>query len=254
MAQLPLLLADIGFWIKLGIFAVFFIAPLLGQIKKGLAGEEKQRGGARDPRQGQQPARAAARPGGQGRDALEAEIEDFLRQAGGGQGAPRAAGPAARPTAQNEPRQTQQPLGQQPLRTQPPRRPQQRRRQSSPRPVEAKVVPQPRRGESVREHVQQHISSHPVSEHGKQLGREVANSDETLEARLHQVFDHEVGKITQEVGGEIIEDTDRDIWDGSTSREPNLALRNMKIIDMLRNPETVRHAVVLHEILKRPDF
>ena len=108
--------------------------------------------------------------------------------------------------------------------------------------------------ESVAEHVRRHISTKDIQEHAQSLGHEVSQTDENLESHLHDVFDHDVGSITEHLDEEIRQGTDSDVWDSSSSRTTAAELRNAAIVEMLQNPDTVKNAVILHEIFKRPDF
>ena len=262
MLQIPILLADVDDWIRIGFLALFILGPIIGQIKKAITGEGKP--GQKPQRRPQQrrPIPQQQQPmagggAGQGRDALEAEIEDFLRQAGGG--AKQAPKPKPRRPGQQE---------QRPART----RPQQRPGQPN-RPITAKSVPQKKQrpktrralqqqpieaevigDESVAEHVRRHISTKDIQEHAQSLGHEVSQTDENLESHLHDVFDHDVGSITEHLDEEIRQGTDSDVWDSSSSRTTAAELRNAAIVEMLQNPDTVKNAVILHEIFKRPDF
>ncbi len=167
------------------------------------------------------------------------DIEEFLRKAaerrkqaqqGGGQPAApqRPAQPAPvpqqRPVA--PPPAQRQPYS--PPPTTPSRQPPQRQ------PVEAEVVWSNR--ESVAAHVQAHISTRSIAEHASQLGQEVGLADDKLEQRLHEKFDHSVGTL-----GHL--DT---TGEGATSGDD--------LLQLLRNPQSLRQAILLSEILKRPEF
>lgn len=173
------------------------------------------------------PAPAAA---GQDND-LRSEVDEFLR---------RLQNPNAEPKARPEP---------------PRRKPPQRERR--PR-VEVVEEPKPRRslskeqrddfyddkqGESVGDHVSQHLghlAESQLAEQAAHLGEVLSQTDERLEARLHEKFDNRLGKL------------------GSRDRTPNESETAKKeapakaIAEMLKNPDTVRNAVILNEILTRP--
>ena len=81
---------------------------------------------------------------------------------------------------------------------------------------------------------------HVVGESSR-LGQGVASSDERLEERLHQKFDHRLGKLSSDVAGPSD--------DAEAEAEPSSASR---IKAMLSGPNGVRDAVILSEILRRP--
>lgn len=70
-----------------------------------------------------------------------------------------------------------------------------------------------------------------------QLGGRVGLADEKMESHLHQVFDHQLGRLQH---------SDLVVVDEWTLAEQLRA--------MLRNPVSVRQAVVLAEILRPPTF
>lgn len=134
--------------------------------------------------------------------------------------------PVQRPTAQRRPPALQQPAAQ---------------RQ---RPQPAQPVRQLSQ-QSVSDHVRQHIDTSDVVARAELLGEEVGLADEKLDERLHDVFDHSVSRMEnqKQSSGETVASSNR-----NTSRVA------AQLHAMLRSPASVRHAIVLAEILKRPDF
>lgn len=105
--------------------------------------------------------------------------------------------------------------------------------------VEAEVVPV----ESVPR-FKTRVDTTDIAQHVKQLGEEVGLADEHMEAHLAQAFDHQVGS---QVGSQ-----------GAAARPAaatfDSALDVDAVLDMLTKPSSVRNAIVLSEILRRPDF
>jgi hypothetical protein len=93
--------------------------------------------------------------------------------------------------------------------------------------------------ESVVDHVRRHINTQEITDHTRKLGEEVGQADEKLEARLHDKFDHEVGSLTHGV----------DPYGHQATLVPK-----SEILKLLKNPQSVRQAVILAEILKRPQW
>jgi hypothetical protein len=75
---------------------------------------------------------------------------------------------------------------------------------------------------------------------------------------LHEVFDHRIGELdaSTEASDKISEGTDADVWDNLDQRRARdaavLALRTADIARMIRNPISMREAIILGEILKPP--
>lgn len=255
MVEFPFILADIG-WIQIVIFILFVLAPLLTQLKGG--GEAKQqrkmpqKPGMQPP--GQANAGNAPQAGG-GRAAVEAEIEDFLRRAGGAREQRKPAeAPAQPPVRRLVPQRDQA----QPLREAV------RDQVIVAQTAEPTTQPASRKlGDGVAQHVQEHIQSHPVTEHSGELGRSIGSADERLESRLHRVFDHSLGKIKEESSSiaqveSVAEGTDAAVWETTETRRDReqrvFDNRSEDIAAMLRDPTNVQQAVILSEILRRPNF
>lgn len=104
-----------------------------------------------------------------------------------------------------------------------------------------------RPGESVSAHVDRHIKSKPLSERAKQrvgegarqLGAEVGQADERLEQRLHEKFDHSVGTLGSRVADE---------------QDEMIPASGLELLKLLTSPRSMRQAILLAEILKRPDY
>ena len=99
-------------------------------------------------------------------------------------------------------------------------------------------------GDSVGRHVTQHLSgTQQIGAHAQQLGHEVDLADDKLEARLHQVFDHQLGQLKSTAS--------------STAAAPHASLAAdvtvSEMLQMLRSPQSIRDAIVMAEVLRRPD-
>ncbi len=97
---------------------------------------------------------------------------------------------------------------------------------------------------SVSNHVRQHLDTSDISDHATQLGEEVALADEKLDARLHQTFDHQLGRLKKR----------QDVETLTTTTSKDVSPIAADLLDMLSNPKSIRQAILLNEILKRPEF
>lgn len=186
------------------IFIVVVLFSVLGQFIK-----EKPPGG-------RQPARRVPPPdpaGQPNRNALEGEIEDFLRRAIGWD-QPAAAEVVEPEIVEAEPA----------IRT-----------------LTNTPTDSIRTGESVAAHVQQH-----------RLGETIDHSDERLEDRLHDVFDHRLGSLTPEkTTSQISEGTDANAWDYD-SVQATSTITGQDIRNLFQSPDDLRKIIVANEILRRP--
>jgi hypothetical protein len=99
--------------------------------------------------------------------------------------------------------------------------------------------------DSVGQHVAQHLRGpQQISEHARHLGAEVDQADDKLKSHLHQTFDHQLGKLKTTAS--------------STAATPHASVAPdvtmTGLLKMLRSSEGIRDAVVMAEILRRPEW
>ena len=110
--------------------------------------------------------------------------------------------------------------------------------------IEVELADQVNRvGRSVEQHMR---GSQEIAAHTEQLGDEIESADDKLAAHLHEVFDHKVGDLKKS-----------SMEPAATS--PSQAARDAplpgaaSIAQMLVNPQSLRNAFLMSEILKRPE-
>ncbi len=230
MNPLGLLFAD-GGWIGVVVFLIFVIFSILSQLAgkwKEVQKEAARRARANQPAHFPKPA-----------DPLEDEIAEFLRRAAERQKPVQAERPAGRPPPSPPPRATGEAM--RPFR--PP-----------PTPVEPVVVGEPLPQESVAEHVRDRFGRPQFGQVGSPgLGREVAQADEKVGDRLREKFGHQVSRLAG-VSGEAaavplaVEPT---VPADRVAAPPAVDAATMAAL--LTNPATLRQAVLVSEILHRPE-
>lgn len=119
-------------------------------------------------------------------------------------------------------------------------------KQTPPKPVPAKVVSKPSKGQQKRA-ARENESLGRVAP-SSNLGAELSQADERLESHLQQTFDHRLGQLSGTTSS-VAEGTDAAYWSGSTSASP---VAN-RIREMLASPQDLPAAVMLSEILRRPE-
>ena len=116
--------------------------------------------------------------------------------------------------------------------------------------------------EDVSTRVEQHLDSSRFQQHSRLLGRATSESDERLEEHLHSVFDRQLGQLGDISSDpadriQIREGTDAKEWQSTVERREQAsaetARRHDELREMLRRPESLREAIVLSEIFRRPD-
>ncbi len=105
--------------------------------------------------------------------------------------------------------------------------------------------------ESVAEHVQRHIESGGLE--SSRLQSQVEQADERMASHLHQAFDHRLGRLEEsKLSGTTVASTTR--TEVTTETQPaagsDIAAR---IAQMMQTPADLSAAIVLNEILKRPE-
>ncbi|MBP87793.1 MAG: hypothetical protein CMJ64_13900 [Planctomycetaceae bacterium] len=135
----------------------------------------------------------------------------------------------------------------------PQQRPQPRR---EPQVLEAEVIdeveivqPNILRGDSVSEHVSEHIETSDVAERLSHLGETVDAADDRMEDHLHEYFEHDLGQLGARTS--IAEDSTLDD-DGPVLEEVTTSPES-HFVQMLSDPSSIHDAIILSEILNRPE-
>lgn len=250
-----------------GVIKIFFaiIVPLIwivSQIVSATKNQKDPAGGkplgqeaAGEPQPNPQPQRPQAqRPQAQGPAALSDEIDKFLQRMTNPQGdddvvdvqvldpheiehVPQAAA--------IEPRRAAPPLAAEIV------------------PIEAETVRLSNISDGVSSHVQQHIGSSSFEQQVSRLGEVTGQADERVEQRLHQKFDHQVGRLSEDaiygdkgqIGTIGSEDMPSAASPHDYDADPNAISRGdvSPITDVFASPAGIRRAIILNEILRRPD-
>lgn len=155
------------------------------------------------------------------------ELEKLLQEIAQNQGAPassqRPASPAQQRAAQRHPAGQKHPTLE---------------------PVDADIILAEPVHQSVTAHVQSDIDTTDLTGHAKHLGQQVGQADDKMDARVHQKFDHDISQI----------DDEPSVWDtapaASAGGGAGLA---SEVAAMLRSPNSIRQAVILSELLSRPE-
>lgn len=225
------LLAD-AIWLELTFAAIAGLLWLLNQIF-GAANKAGQPG---PQRPGAPPV--PQRPQQQPQPGLE-DVQEFLRRAS--EQRQRESQRQQQPAKAKQQRSQQQ----RPQQKKPPQpsQQQQRKPKTIARPLTAEVAQDPMREPSVGAHVQKHLSEKPFQDRSTHLSQ-VAEAPSQIDSHLHQVFDHQVGRLT----------TGTESDDDPASEGPRAAVTPAVAIGyMLGNPDSARQAFILGEILRRPD-
>jgi len=106
--------------------------------------------------------------------------------------------------------------------------------------------PPPPRKKQVSEPVRHNINTSDIAEHAELLGERIQNVDERVADRLGEKFDREVAGLND---GKRVTDQLHSSSRGETGHSVS-----DELIQMLSSPQTLRQAILVSEILRRPDF
>jgi hypothetical protein len=229
MQQLPILFADIGELIWVILVLIFVVGPFVLRL---FGGTERQPDRTLPRRRPQPP-----RPAGQQQPSnVDAEIEDFLRRAQKQRG-----GESPDEVEVVQPRQQPRPA----LATR------------APEPVADAVVIE---AEPVTEgglgKLASTISTSEIERRVGRLGDRVEQADDLMEARLHAVFDKGLGDLSQTPMTAATADYTPAPEEEATTGEGKKAAAHSAAAGFaarLRSPQGMRDAIVLREILERPE-
>jgi hypothetical protein len=82
-----------------------------------------------------------------------------------------------------------------------------------------------------------------IAKHVDELGDQIELADDKLEARLHQTFDHQLGRLRATASETA----------ATPHARPMTDVTPAEILGMLSNAESIRDAIVMSEILRRPE-
>ena len=106
--------------------------------------------------------------------------------------------------------------------------------------VEVEAIDEPPTGAGVASHVAQHLDRSEFDQRAAQLGR-VEQEERTFQAQVDQTFDHQVGHLAA-----------RSEEPAPGVATPAAPVAAQAIAALLADPQNLRGAVVLNEILQRP--
>jgi len=253
LGTIPLapLFADVGDWAKVIIFIVIAVFWVIKRVM-GIDGQG-QKPNVRRP-EAPRPVKPVAAPAERKR--IDDEVGEFLRRAAQQRAGQQGAGQGQQKEQQGDKRRSAQPIAQAAVPTapaQPARRPLVERpvhartadtRTVEVEAVEVEVLEDAYVGRSVVDHVQQHLGARTVAQRGPP-SEVVENAVQNMQAHLQQTFDHEVGHLAQRSSAE---------GTSVATLAPDATLPTAnQLRTILGSPQGVGQAILLSEILRRPE-
>ena len=110
-------------------------------------------------------------------------------------------------------------------------------------------------GDSVSEHVAHHIDTTRFAERGSHMAEKIGLADEKMEAHLHETFDHDeghtLGRLGTSIGGSGLAQ-EQQLASDLTPETVGVDIVG-QIRQMLKDPNSIRQAILLKEVLDRPE-
>lgn len=120
--------------------------------------------------------------------------------------------------------------------------------------IDADVIEDPGilSGHDVGDHVSRHINTSDFGERISHLGEEVDQADDRMEAHMHEYFEHALGDLgatTSRASDSTLDD------DGAPKGVPGAIKKRppFNFRKLLRSPSSIRDAMILNEVLRRPE-
>lgn len=145
--------------------------------------------------------------------------------------------------AQSAPQPQNQPPAQQPNRSRPQPPPQNRQPDPDIFIVEEEPPAQIARLQSS---IRTTVSTEDIAEHTSQLGGSVNQRHDITDSRVHETFDHNLGQLQKQ---EL--EAPRTVDHGKgMENAPDITM----MLNLIRNPNSLKQAIILKEIFDRPKF
>jgi hypothetical protein len=227
-----MLIAARGDWVSYVFPIVFFLIYAISRLMTATKAKVPHvRNPPRKAPEGERPLRPPqaappANPPASSQSPLNAEIEQFLKR--------------ANKKHQERSRRESSPAG---------RTPKVPPKPSVERPIDVQPIER-REFSSVSASVDKHLSNRTITQLAEHLGDDIGRADQEMEQHLQKAFSHRVGTLSDvqkpaSATGPVT-DTETAVVFGATSAANAIA-------GMLSDPKNLRNAVILNEILRRPD-
>lgn len=86
-----------------------------------------------------------------------------------------------------------------------------------------------------------------MAQHIEQLGDRVEEADDIMEARLHQTFGHQVGRLKSSTAATTATRGDANAVAATVAQATVLGIAHM-----LQSPQNIQSAIILNEVFNRP--
>lgn len=107
--------------------------------------------------------------------------------------------------------------------------------------------------QDVARHVARRMGKSDFTQRVATLGEQVGQSDDRMEAHLHSAFEHDLGQFGTRTSTPEASVFDSDSGRAASATEAAAASGGLSLRSMLRDERQLRNAIILSEILRRPE-
>ncbi len=102
------------------------------------------------------------------------------------------------------------------------------------------------RSESVSDHVHRHLDSNRISSQSQSLGNRIASIHDQVDRNVHKHLDHDICSVDDKLSSSI--ENQPKVANQATTQIAD------DLLKMLSQPRSIRQAILISEILNRPNF
>jgi len=110
--------------------------------------------------------------------------------------------------------------------------------------IEAEVIEEVQVISPLKPTIQPRVDTREIVEHVAHLGERVGETIQKVEERIHEKFDHDVGRF----------DKSQQLSSGPSTQASKQPVQSNPLARLFANPENLRQAIIMREILERPNF
>lgn len=110
--------------------------------------------------------------------------------------------------------------------------------------IEAEVIEEVQVISPLKPTIKPRVDTREIVEHVAHLGERVGAASQQAEERIHEKFDHDVGRF----------DKSQQQFSGTPPQASKQPVQSNPVAHLFANPENIRQAIIMREILERPKF
>lgn len=110
--------------------------------------------------------------------------------------------------------------------------------------IDAEVIEEVQVISPLKPTIKPRVDTREIADHVAHLGERVGEAGQKAEARIHEKFDHDVGRFDQS----------QQQFSGTSTQASKQPVEINPLARLFANPENLRQAIIMREILERLNF